>query len=225
MSRQVSVAAPREHIQEASIRAPILAQVRQLLIWSGIDAWRAEVCALQLGARSLSAEGTQLGVEPVPYRVDYQLEVGEPWITRRLHIRATGEDWTRELDLRHDGAGAWTANADEEGAASLPAPGGDVAAVNGALDCDLGLCPLTNVMPVRRHELHRRPGEMDFLMAWVSVPDLGLHPSRQRYEHVGRRDDHLVVRYVGEHRSFVGELELDDEGLVLLYPELARRLI
>lgn len=199
-------------------------RVRRLLIWSGIDAWRAEVAAVQMGSRSLSAAGTQLGVEPVPYRVDYQLEVGETWITRRLNVRATGEGWARELDLRHDGAGAWTAEAGAEGAVALPAPGGDAAAVNGALDCDLGLCPLTNVMPVRRHELHRRVGEVDFLMAWVSVPDLGLHPSRQRYEHVGRRGDRLVVRYVGEHRSFVGELELDDQGLVLLYPELARRL-
>jgi hypothetical protein len=32
------------------------------------------------------------------------------------------------------------------------------------------------------------------------------------------------VRYVGEHRSFVGELELDHDGFVLLYPELARRV-
>ena len=130
----------------------------------------------------------------------------------------------RELDLRHDGEGRWMATTAKAGDVRLPAPGGDVATVNGALDCDLGLCPLTNVMPVRRHELHVRRGEKAFLMAWVSVPDLGLHASRQRYEHVGRRDDRFVVRYVGEHRSFVGELELDHDGFVLLYPELARRV-
>lgn len=80
------------------------------------------------------------------------------------------------------------------------------------------------LMPVRRHGLHLRAGEVDFLMAWVSVPDLSVHASRQRYEHVGRRDERAVVRYVGEHRSFVGELELDDDGFVLFYPELARRV-
>lgn len=179
---------------------------------------------VEFGPGSLRASGTQLGIEPVPYRLDYELEVDGGWITRRLRVSAAGADWTRELDLRHDGGGGWTAEAAEEGAVRLPPPGGDVAAVKGALDCDLGLCPLTNVMPVRRHDLHLRPGEVDFLMAWVSVPDLGLYPSRQRYEHVGRRDDRSVVRYVGEQRSFVGELELDQDGLVLLYPELARRL-
>lgn len=172
----------------------------------------------------MRASGTQLGVEPVPYRLDYELEVGSGWITHSLLVRARGADWVRELRLRHDGEGSWTAEHTAEGDVGLPPPGGDVAAVAGALDCDLGLCPLTNVMPVRRHELHLRPGEVDFLMAWVSAPDLGLHPSRQRYEHVGRRGDRVVVRYVGEHRGFVGELELDDDGLVLVYPELARRV-
>ncbi len=197
----------------------------RLLIWTGIDAWRAEAATVELETGSLSAEGTQLGDEPVPYRLDYQLEVDGDWITRRLRAQARGADWTRELDLRHDGEGHWTAQAAQEGDVQLPSPGGGVAGVDGALDCDLGLCPLTNVMPVRRHALHLRPGEADFLMAWVSVPGLSLHPSRQRYEHVARRDDRCVVRYVGEHRSFVEELEVDHDGFVLLYPQLARRLL
>lgn len=46
-------------------------------------------------------------------------------------------------------------------------------AVRGALDCDLGRSPLTNLMPARRHHLHEHPGAAQFLMAWVSVPDLG----------------------------------------------------
>ncbi len=65
----------------------------------------------------------------------------------------------------------------------LPDPGGDPAAVTGALDYDLGRSQLTNVMPLRRHSLHEQPGAADSLMAWISVPDLSVHPSRQRYEH------------------------------------------
>jgi len=199
------------------------ATMRRQLIWSGLDAWRAEAVTVESESDSLQATGTQIGVEPLPYRLDYELRVDSKWVTRRLRVSAAGAGWARELDLRHDGGGNWTVESTEEGAVRLPPPGGEVAAVRGALDCDLGCCPLTNVMPVRRHELHLRTGEMDFLMAWVSVPDLGLHPSRQRYEHVGRRDDRFVVRYVGEHRSFIGELELDEDGFVVLYPELAQR--
>lgn len=200
------------------------ATMSRLLIWSGIDAWRAEAASIELGRGGLSASGTQLGAEPLPYRLDYRLRVGEDWITRELRVTAEGNGWNRRLELRHDGAGRWSADVSHAGEVSLANAGGDLDAVAGALDCDLGLCPLTNVMPVRRHELHLHPGERDFLMAWVSVPDLSLRASRQRYEHVGRREDRLVVRYVGEHRDYVGELELDEDGFVLLYPQLARRV-
>jgi hypothetical protein len=145
-------------------------------------------------------------------------------VTRRLTVRAVGAGWSRRLDLRHDRRGGWTCSTEAEGEVDLPPPGGAVEALQGALDCDLGLCPLTNLMPVRRHALHERDEARDFLMAWVSVPDLGLHPSRQRYEHVRGDDLGAVVRYVGEHRSFVGELELDRDGLVRFYPDLARRI-
>ncbi len=194
------------------------------MIWSGIDAWRAEAATVELGVDGLSATGTQIGAEPLPYWLDYQLEVDDAWITRELRVTARGNGWSRRLDLRHNRAGRWSAEVSHAGHVSLAEPGGDLDAVASALDCDLGLCPLTNVMPVRRHDLHVRADARDFLMAWVSVPDLGLHASPQRYEHVGRRAGRLVVRYVGEHRDYVGELELDEDGFVLLYPELARRV-
>lgn len=50
--------------------------MRRLLIWSGVDAWRAEAATVELGPGGLSATGTQLGREPLPYRLDYALELG-----------------------------------------------------------------------------------------------------------------------------------------------------
>ncbi len=197
--------------------------MQHLLIWDGLDGRRTEVAVVDLTDDGLRATGTQIGVDPAPYRLDYRLDASDRFVTRSLEVAVTGAGWSRRLELRHDGKGAWSCAASAEGASLLPPPGGDVAAVDGALDCDLGLCPLTNTMPVRRHGLDRG-GERDFVMAWVSVPDLGLHPSQQRYEHVRRTEDGAVVRYVGRHRSFVGELELDVDGLVVVYPELARRV-
>jgi hypothetical protein len=54
----------------------------------------------------------------------------------------------------------------------------------------------------------------------VSVPDLRLHASPQRYEHVRPG----VVRYVALDGDFTAELELDDDGLVVRYPRLAERV-
>jgi uncharacterized protein len=171
------------------------------LAWDGDPEWRQEVCELQLRDDGLAATGAQVGAEPTPYRAVYELEARRGWVTRRLRVEVAG---VGSLDLRHDGKGTW---AGVENAAEL----------EGVLDCDLAFSPLTNLMPVRRHRLHEQPGAVDFWMAWVSLPDLRVHRSEQRYEHLapGR------VRFSSD--GFVADLELDSDGLVLVYPGLARR--
>lgn len=179
----------------------------RLLLWRGLDEWRAEAALVTLMPTGVSARGTQLGRG---YRLDYALEAPEDFVTRSLEVTAVGEGWSRRLVLEHDGNGAWRSNSEE-------AP-----SVAGALDCDLGFSPLTNLMPVRRHELNRRRAAVEILAAWVSVPDLTLHASRQRYEHLRTS----VIRYtdLGTHAGFTSELAVDEDGLVVHYPELAERV-
>jgi uncharacterized protein len=171
--------------------------------WNGTPDWRVEVCEVVLSENGVAATGAQLGSGPPPYRAAYELEARHGWITRRLRVEVGG---VGSLELRHDGKGSW---AGVENAAEL----------DGALDCDLAFSPLTNLMPVRRHRLHEQPGAVDFAVAWVSLPDLKVHRSEQRYEHLapGR------VRF-SDDDGFTAELELDADGLVVSYPELARRV-
>jgi hypothetical protein len=198
--------------------------VRRVVLWRGLDAWRAESATVEIGRDSLAATGTQLGAEPVPYRLDYELGTGPGFVTERLDIEVCGDGWRRELRLRRHADGTWDCQTGEHGDAPLVPPGGEVAAVRGALDCDLAFSPLTNLMPIRRERLHERPGAVDLLMAWVSVPDLGLHPSQQRYEHVRRSGDASIVRFVARDPDFVSDLVLDVDGLVVRYPGLAARV-
>ena len=203
---------------------PDAAPVGRLVLWTGLDGWRAEAASLALGTDSIVATGTQLGADPVAYRLDYRLETGPAFVTQALTVDVAGEGWQRHMHLVRHADGEWECDTEEQGDAPLPPSGGDVGAVRGALDCDLARSPLTNLMPVRRHRLHEQPGQVDFLMAWVSVPDLRLLPSEQRYEHVRREADHSVVRYVGRHRDFVGDLVFDRDGVVERYPDLATRV-
>jgi hypothetical protein len=200
--------------------------MRRLVLWSGLDEWRTEVAWVDLTADGITATGTQVGTDPVAYRVDYQLDAPDRFVTDRFEVRAAGTGWSRRIELTHDGAGGWTCAAEHDGDVDLPPPGGDAETLRDALDCDLGLSPLTNFMPVRRHALHERAGEADFVMAWVSVPDLEVFASAQHYEHVRRDASTAVVRFVdrGRFAGFTAELELDADGLVLLYPELAQRV-
>jgi hypothetical protein len=190
--------------------------VERTVVWEGAGDWRAEIAHLRL-APPMSARGTQIGLD---YRADYQLEVSPDWVTRSLVVETAGEGWTRRIGLRRDGEGTWSCAVERRGEVNLPDAGGDMGALAGALDCDLALSPLTNLMPVVREQLHERPGGGAFLMAWVSVPDLGVQPSRQRYEHVAG-GERPVVRY--SDSDFTAELTLDRNGVVVHYPQLARR--
>lgn len=197
----------------------------RLYIWEALEGLRLEAASVELGSDGLEAVGRQLGTDPLPYRLDYRLDATAPGsVTRSLRVDSAGDGWERRLRLERSEDGEWAVEVGGAGELDLPAPGGDSEALSGALDCDLGLSPLTNSMPIRRHRLHEEPGEHDFTMAWVSVPDLAVFRSGQRYTHLRRDDDGAVVRYESESRDFTAELELDGDGFVRFYPELARRL-
>jgi hypothetical protein len=185
--------------------------VDRLVVWRGAEEWRAEAARVDLQLDRVSATGTQIGDAPSPYRVDYRLETGDGFITRRLEVEAVGEGWIYELTLERDDDGAWTVN------------GRTTDELAGALDCDLGRSPLTNLMPIRRHRLHEAPGAQEFEVAWVAVPELTVVAERQRYTHLRPG----LVRFEsldGQFAGFSAELELDSDGLVIRYPELAERV-
>jgi hypothetical protein len=207
-------------------------EAERFLIWAGepgwAAGWRAEVAEVEFGDGALRARGTQLATDPLPYRLDYRLDAsGEGGVTRSLRITSVGEGWERRLRLERDPGGEWTAEVASQGELDLPAPGGAVHDLGEALDCDLGFSPLTNTMPVLRHRLHRQPGRADFVMAWISVPDLGVQVSGQRYEHLGINSDGATVKYASVEdgrETFTADLEIDHDGLVRHYPGLARRV-
>jgi hypothetical protein len=169
----------------------------------------------------LSARGVAIGGDPVAYRLDYVLETGPGFVTTLLDVSSRGAGWSRRLVLRRDGAGAWTVDAGTEGNPDLPAAGGDAAELAGALDCDLGLSPVTNLMPIMRHELLSPDGgQVELTMAWVSVPDLAVELDGQRYTGAGQNR----VRYDALDGHFSATITLDDDGLVADYPGVARRI-
>jgi uncharacterized protein len=77
---------------------------------------------------------------------------------------------------------------------------------------------------VLRHRLHRQPGQVDLVMAWISVPDLGC---MYRTSATSTWASTATVRYAtveDGRETFTADLELDHDGLVHHYPGLARRV-
>lgn len=193
-----------------------------VLVWAGVDDWRAEWAAVDTSVDWFTARGVQLGLAPLPYRVDYRLFTTSDWVTDFLEVDAAGDGWKRSIRLARASDGWWSCEANVEGAAQLPDPGIHGVALTGALDCDLGFSPLTNTMPMLRHRLHEEAGDVTLTMAWVSVPDLAVHASSQRYQQVRSGPPGAVVRYSDD--GFTADLTVDTDGFVIDYPDLAKRV-
>jgi hypothetical protein len=83
---------------------------------------------------------------------------------------------------------------------------------------DLGLSPLFNSLPVWRDGLLEDGEARDYVMRFISVPDLEVLESRQRYEPLGGRR----LRY--RSGDFTAVLDFDEDGLVVRYEHLAERV-
>jgi hypothetical protein len=188
---------------------------RRTVAWAKDSPFGVEFAEVVLERDRLSAVGVAIGTDPATYRLDYILETGNAFVTQRLDVTTRGQGWRRRLELRRSPFGVWSAETEAEGEPPLPPPGGDTGALSDALDCDLALSPLTNSMPVLRNGLLNSGGPIDFRMAWVSVPDLGVHPSDQRYTFLRRERGGHTIRYESGDRSFVADVRFDHGGVVM----------
>jgi PPOX class probable F420-dependent enzyme len=182
-----------------------------LYVWAieataGVDsAWTRTV------ADGFLADGHIAAGLPESHSIGYRLEVDADLVTRRMVVEVRLADRDLRVDVRND-AGRWSVD-------GLERPD-----LEGALDVDLAGCPLTNVMPIRRHDLVRQPGSQELLMAFIDVPELRVVANRQRYTHIRRLGDGgAVVRY--ESGDFRSDLTVDEDGMVLEYPHLGRRVL
>src|SRR2546430_11543324 len=173
---------------------------RRSIVWVREDPLGAEFADVDISRGRLTATGTAVGSSPLGYRLDYKLETLGGYVTSGLAVVARGEGWQRKLDLRRLRTGRWTARTSARGKVDLPPPGGDMTAVDGALDCDLAWSPLTNTMPVLRHGLLEAGGPVDFPMAWGSGPGLRGHPGRPRHTY-GRRSGQRAIGRVPSSSS------------------------
>ena len=199
-------------------------EVRRAVAWVKDDPFGVEFAEIEIRRDHFQAQGVAVGSTPLPYRLDYELETATDFITSRLRVTSRGEAWRRDLDLRRDAHGAWSIAADQEGQIDLPPAGGDPATLTGALDCDLGLSPVTNMMPILRHGLLDGGVPIELTMAWVAVPALAVQADGQRYRHLRSTADHHVIRYEAVDGSFAADITVDADAVVIDYPGIARRL-
>lgn len=195
---------------------------RHLLSWSGVDDLaRVDQASIELGSSSMRAVG---GASSRDFSSSWELDVGPGWITRALRVTTRGFGWARSLELTRSDQGHWHTETSTRGDVDLPLPGlADPTSLSQAVDCDLGLCPVTNTMPIRRLGLlEHQVDDTNLVMAWVEMPSLRVLRSDQVYASAATSEPGRV-RYMSYSRDFSAHLTVDDDGFVIDYPTLARR--
>ncbi|WP_436524740.1 putative glycolipid-binding domain-containing protein [Actinoplanes sp. HUAS TT8] len=199
------------------------------LFWERRDVPGSE--HVRLDARNgLYAQGVALAATPVTYSCRYEIRTDPGWATAYLDVRTEGAGWARGVRLEM-AAGRWRVTTSDQGDldAALVAAGHaraglpgieDPDRLFGAFDVDLGASPLTNTLPIRRLDLLSGETGLSHRLsvAWVLVPSLEVVQADQIYTPLGSGQ----VRYASE--TFAADLTVDDDGFVVDYPGLARRV-
>jgi len=138
-------------------------------------------------------------------RYSYELVCEPDWTFRVIRIEAAAGE--RALTIESDGKGEWTV--DGEWRSDL----------DECIDIDLAATPFTNTLPIRRLGL-AIDDETDLQVAYVEFPDLEVIVDSQRYTRLGADS----YRYDSLDSDFTADLTVDDDGIVLEYPELFERI-
>jgi hypothetical protein len=187
-----------------------------MLTWQGLDVPRLEGVRLVLSERGTRATGAVVSPatsnQPA-FAATYSLATGEAGVVSRASVRSVTVSGEQQVILNRSEDGIWLIDHGQ---------GAKRTDFDGATDVDVAACVLFNALPVRRLGLHNRPGQHDLPMVYVSLPDLSVELVRQNYRSKLTESGPPVVTF--SWRGSTTDLILDDEGLVVEYPGLARRI-
>ena len=160
-------------------------------------------------ARKADSSLVAVDEDGVPFRLTYHLRWDDRRLLRRAEMRLCKGSQARSLSLRVDDAGRWIGKHGEH-----------LRHLDGCVDIDIWPTPMTNSFPIWRSQL-RIGQRQEFRMAWVSAPDLAVEARTQAYT---RLEDRLYRFESLDGTGFTALLPVDEEGFVLHYPELFRRV-
>lgn len=143
--------------------------------------------------------------EDVRFGLTYRVKVDSTWRTREARLRTASG---RLLHLEGNGQGLWQVN------------GAEHPALHGCLDIDIQASPVTNTLPIRRLGL-KADEALEIRLCYIAVPSLDIAPRRQRYTALAPAK---LYRFEALESGFIADLPVDEDGFVLDYPGLFRRL-
>jgi uncharacterized protein len=171
-------------------------------LWRRLDYPGHESARVFYQADSWNLQGTAVfSHEQLACRLDYRIVCNSGWQTRLARVDGWIGNSPIEIAITVNPEQRWLLNEDE------------YPTVAGCIDLDLNFSPSTNLLPIRRLKLAVGQ-EMEVRAAWLRFPSFTLEPLAQLY----RRIDETTYRYESGGGSFVTDLNLNEAGFVIEYP-------
>jgi uncharacterized protein len=180
--------------------------------WKDWEGRGLEHCVCREDAEGLVLEGVVAGTRQGAYGGHYFVRTDPDFRTREVRVAYVDGPY---LHVQSDGDGNWH---DAIGNRALPA-------LDGCIDVDIGITPATNMIPIKRLKLKALESR-DITAAYVPLPDQiegDFLPQRAEQRYTCLTLDQRY-RYEGLFRAFTAELEIDEAGLVLDYPDTFKRI-
>ena len=190
----------------------MLCKTPRTVCWSAIWNQNAtgpgleNVVLTERGADSILLAFTEAGT---PFRLIYRLVWDDQGRIREADLEVQEDEEKRSLRLRSDGNGHWR-----------HVHGDKLPELDGCIDIDIWPTPLTNSLPLWRTRLDINE-RREYRMAWVCAPELTVEAKPQAYT---RLKDGVYLFESLDGSGFRAELEVDDELVVLDYPNLFIRV-
>ena len=189
--------------------AAILATPRALIWRRVLDNGSLEFATASPSTQGFELAGTIVALhEGEPLEVKYRIDCYPDWRTLTVSVQQRFGNRCSALLVSTDEAGRWS---DQH--AGLIDP------VNGCLDADLELSPITNTLPINRLKL--AVGEQsEIAVAWIRFPSLKIVRARQSYERLSSN----TYRYRSLESGFTADIDVDDVGLAIRYAGIWERV-
>jgi len=164
---------------------------------------------LLLGERVADSVVLAFDEERGPFRLTYRLTWDKGWRLHHAELSVATEHFKRSLSLHTDDKGHWRKG-----------DGQQLHELDGCVDVDIWPTPFTNSFPIRREAM--AVGERrQFNVAWIFAPELTVHRQSQAYTRLG---DRLYLFENLDGSGFTAKLPVDEDSIVLDYPDLFRRV-
>lgn len=141
------------------------------------------------------------------FEIKYSLILSSDWRTKEVKVESSLFD-KGTINLKSDLNGGWFNEANER-----------IPELNGCIDVDISVTPFTNTLPIRRLS--------DDLQKEQKIEVLFIDPLLGKYKKVSQQYLRLssgLYHYEGASGNYRTKIAVDENGLVVTYPDLFKRL-